>query len=163
VAGFEVSALPLEIVRANFSRELPRALDCAQAYGWEWTTDLNALTIRVALTAQDGQRFILCGEFDDYKAKPPFLEFEEPDTGLRGTTKAYPTGHDSFFHSTGPCICAPFSRKAYKDVHTGWRCVDWTTSTESNVRWSQYSTMAGMVALIHSRLTNPAYYLGRMG
>lgn len=155
--------LPLEIARANFQQELPRAMECARAHGWDLTEDLDTLTVRVSFTALDNESFILCGAFDEYKAKPPFLDFEEPGTGQRGTAKAYPKGHDSFFHSTGPCICAPFNRKAYKDVHPGWRCEDWTTSTESGVRWSQYSTMAGMLTLIHTRITNPAYYKGRMG
>jgi hypothetical protein len=48
-------------------------------------------------------------------------------------------------------------------VHTTWRCEDWTTSTESNVRWAQFSTMAGMLLMIHTRLSHPDYYRGRMG
>lgn len=156
-------SLPLEIVRANFQQELPRARRCARIYGWEWQDDVDALTTRAEITALDGERFILCGEFDDYKAKPPLLEFEDPGSGERGTTKAYPKGHDSFFHSTGPIICAPFSRKAYKQVHSKWRFGDWITSRENGVNWSQYSTMAGMFTLIYARLTHPDYYRGRMG
>ena len=151
------------IVRAHFERELPtRARECARTLGWEWSEDLDALSVRAVYTARDSERFILQGTFDDYKAKPPFLEFEDPDTGQLGTMHAYPKGHDSFFHTAGPCICAPFSRKAYRQVHTTWRYEDWTTSKESNVRWAQYSTMAGMFLLIHTRLVHPDYYKGRM-
>ena len=157
-----MSAMPEVIVRAHFERELPRARECARTLGWDWTEDLNALTTRVIYTARDGERFILQGTFDDYKAKPPFLEFEDPDTGQLGTVHAYPKGHDSLFHPTGPCICAPFSRKAYRNVHTTWRYEDWTTTKESNVRWAQFSTMAGMFWLIHTRLEHPDYYKGRM-
>ena len=157
-----MNVMPVEIVRAHFERELPRALECARTLGWDLSDDRESLTVRAHYTALDGERFILCGTFDDYKAKPPFLEFEDPDTGQLGTMHAYPKGHDSFFHSKGPCICAPFSRKAYKDVHPKWRCEDWTTSTENKVRWAQYSTMAGMLSIIYTRISHPAYYKGRM-
>lgn len=154
--------MPIEIVRAHFERELPRAREWARSLGWEWSEDLDALAVRVVYTARDAERFILHGTFDDYKAKPPFLEFEDPGSGQLGTARAYPKGHDSFFHTTGPCICAPFSRKAYRNVHPGWRCEDWTTSKESNVCWAQFSTMAAMLVMIHNRLTHPDYYRGRM-
>lgn len=157
-----MSTVPAEIVRAHFERELPRARECARSLGWEWSENSDALTLRIVYTARDAERFILHGTFDDYKAKPPFLEFEDPDTGQLGTVHAYPKGHDSFFHSTGPCICAPFSRKAYLNVHPRWRCEDWTTSKENNVCWAQFSTMAGMLLMIHTRLTHPDYYRGRM-
>lgn len=156
-------SLPIEIVRANFELELPRARECARLHGWEWKEDVDALTARAEFTALDGERFILCGEFDDYKAKPPFFDFEDPDTGKRGTARAYPKGHDSFFHSTGPIICAPFSRKAYKEVHRQWQFGDWMTSRENNVNWAQYSTMAGMFMLVFTRISHPDYYKGRMG
>jgi hypothetical protein len=158
-----VAALPIEIVRANFERELPRARECGQRLGWKWEDNCEALTVRAEFTARDGELFILHGEFDDYKAQPPFLEFEEPNTRTRGTPKAYPKGHDSFFHTTGPIICAPFSRKAYKQVHAMWRFDDWMTSRDSSVNWSQYSTIAGMFSLVYARITHPDYYKGRMG
>jgi hypothetical protein len=157
-----VQPLPLEIVRANFERELPRARECAGMHGWEWEDDLEALTVCAGFTALDGERFILCGAFDEYKAKPPLLEFEEPGTGKRGTPKAYPKGHDSFFHATGPTICAPFNRKAYREVHKNWQMADWMASRESSVNWSQYSTVAGIFTLVYARLTHPEYYKGRM-
>jgi hypothetical protein len=37
------------------------------------------------------------------------------------------------------------------------------TSTESNTRWSQRSTIAGMLQMIYDRLTTPGLYAGRMG
>lgn len=157
-------ALEAEVVRFNFEKELIRARERASLFKWGWKDDLDALTVRVEYTAVDNERYILVGTFDDYKEKPPFLEFEEPGTGVLGTAKAYPKGHDSFFHTTGPTICAPFSRKAYQTVHAnGWQFNNWMTSTESNVRWSQYSTMAAMLELIYSRLTTRDFYIGRMG
>jgi hypothetical protein len=157
-------ALDLEVVRFNFEKELIRARERASLFKWGWKDDLDALTVRVEYTALDNERYILVGTFDDYKEKPPFLEFEEPGTGVRGSARAYPKGNDSFFHETGPTICAPFSRKAYQAVHaSNWQFDNWMTSTESNVRWSQYSTMAAMLELIYSRLTTRELYVGRMG
>jgi len=157
-------ALAPEIVRFNFEKELGRARAHAALFKWGWHDDLDTLTVRVEYTALDNERYILVGTFDDYKEKPPFLEFEEPGTGALGTARAYPKGHDSFFHSTGPTICAPFSRKAYQSVHAnGWEFKDWMTSTESGIRWSQYSTIAAMLELIYSRLSTRDFYVGRMG
>jgi hypothetical protein len=150
-------ALPLDVVRVNFEVEAARARTMAATLGWEWADDVNALTIRVKMQAVDGQQYVLVGQFDDYKAQPPLLDFEEFDTGAVGTPRAYPKGHDSLFHSTGPCICAP------REVHTGWRFGDWITSRENGTDWSPFSTMSGMVTLIHSRLATPAFYKGRMG
>jgi hypothetical protein len=44
-----------------------------------------------------------------YKEIPPFLEFIDSDSGQLGTRNAYPQTADSFFHYSGPCICAPFN------------------------------------------------------
>ena len=156
-------ALELEVVRFNLEKELIRARERARLFNWGWKDDLDALTVRVEYTALDNERYILVGTFDDYKEKPPFLEFEEPGTGVRGTPRAYPKGHDSFFNTKGPAICAPFSRKAYSAIHTsGWQFKDWMTSTEQGVRWSRYSTVAGMLEHIFWRLTFQEYYKGRM-
>lgn len=159
-------AIAIDVVRFNFQSELPIARSRAELLKWDLSADVEALSIRVVFEAADRERFILVGEFDDYKEKPPILEFEEPGTGVRGTPKAYPKGlpgKDSFFHSTGPCICAPFSRKAYKDVHKDWNFTDWMTSRASDFDWSKHSTMSGMLLLIHTRLVHPEYYGGRMG
>jgi hypothetical protein len=157
-------ALAPEIARFNFEKELGRARELASRFKWGWKDDVEALTLRVEYTALDDEPYILVGTFDDYKEKPPFLEFEEPGTGALGTAKAYPKGHDSFFHTTGPSICAPFSRKAYQTIHTsGWEFKDWMTSTESGTRWSQRSTIAGMLQMIYDRLNTREYYIGRMG
>ena len=156
-------ALPHEVVRLNFAQEVERARVLAKLHGWGWGDDPEKLTIRSTFEASDAEKYILVGSFDDYKAKPPLLDFEDPVTGKVGTPHAYPKSHDSFFNTTGPCICAPFNRKAYSALHGGWRFEDWTKSRESNVDWSNYSTMAGMLTLINTRLTLLDYYRGRMG
>lgn len=157
-------ALPTEVVRLNFEEEFEKAKRRAALLGFELAGHVETLRIRASFSALDGEKFILLGEFDDYKAMPPFLEFEEPDTGLIGTKRAYPKpGADSFFHGH-PCICAPFSRKAYKEVHkSDWSFANWTKSTANSFDWSQYSTMSAMLMLVHTRLTHLDFYApGRM-
>jgi hypothetical protein len=155
--------LPVEAVRLTFEEEFEKSRRRAELLGFELTGDVDLLKIRATFTALDGQKFILLGEFDDYKMQPPWLEFEEPDTGNVGTKRAYPKSKDSFFHGH-PCICAPFSRKAYKDVHkSDWTFAGWTTAVVSNFNWAQYSTMPAMLVLVHTRLTDPEYHVpGRM-
>lgn len=156
-------ALDPTIARFNFESELGRARELAMRLGWGWSDDVDTLAVRVEYTALDNERYILVGTFDDYKEKPPLLDFEEPGTGVVGTAKAFPRSKvDSFFHETGPIICAPFSRKAYVKVHPGWQFKDWMTSTEQGVRWSQHSTVAAILQLIFDRLTTPDWYAGRM-
>lgn len=154
--------LPVELVQETFQQELERAKVIAKTAGFTLEADPDALAIRAKFTAHDGEPYVLVGEFDDYKAQPPLLDFEEFDTGKRGTHRAYPwSDYDSFFHPE-PIICAPFSRKAYKKVHTNWQLAGWMNSTEQGVQWSQYTTMPSMLLLIHKRLLHPKQYQRRM-
>lgn len=153
--------LPGDLVRCTFESELEQAQRIAGKAGFGLEADVDALTIRAQYQAADGQEFVLTGLFDDYKARPPLLDFQEPGTDRVGTKAAYPAGIDTFFHSQ-PIICAPFSRKAYVQVHAGWPIASWMTSTEQGVNWKQYSTMAGMLLLVHKRVTDPRLYRGRM-
>lgn len=157
--------LPPEVVRFNFQSELERALARADIFGFTLEGDVDALTVRAEFTALDNERFILIGTFDDYRLKPPVLDFVEPDTGLVGTARAYPkrAGTDSFFHSPG-IICAPFSRKAYAQVHRDWPMNEWSKSGAHGTNWSQYSTICSMLALVSSKLRSAdSYGGGRMG
>lgn len=144
-------ALPLELVRGTFSQELEAARRVAARAGFELDADVDGLTIKATFHAPAGRDFILHGRFDDYPSQPPFLEFEDPATGERGTAGSLPRSADSFFHS-GCSICAPFNRNAYVKVHTNWQLAAWKTSTEQNVCWNQYSTMPKMLWLIASRI-----------
>ena len=154
-------ALPADLVRCTFESELEQSRRIAGKAGFVLEADVDALTIRAVYKAPDGQEFILTGLFDDYKARPPLLDFEEPGTGRVGTKSAYPAGHDSFFHPK-PIICAPFNRKAYAEVHADWPMPTWMGSTAQNVNWRQYSTMPSMLWLVHKRISDHALYRGRM-
>jgi hypothetical protein len=162
-------AVSPEISRLHMQEELTLARDIAVTHKWEIKPNYDHLTIRVTMFAHNGDRFVVEIRCDNYKEMPPLFEFIEPDTEARGTLRAYPKSNgDSFFHPSGPCICAPFNRKAYKAIvatgpHQDWQLGDWLTSTANNVQWSNYSKLGDMLGLIQTRLSRPDLYAGRMG
>lgn len=161
-------ALDAEISRQHLREELSLVKALAGTNKLGIIPDYERLTLLVTMFAHSGDLFIVEIRCDDYKEKPPFFEFVDPDTGERGTRRAYPKSTDSFFHDSGPCICAPFSRKAYRSVvstgpHGDWAFGDWQTSTANNVNWSNYSKLGDMLGLIYTRLSRPDLYKGRMG
>lgn len=142
--------------------------DLASTYGWKVDPDLYNLKVTVQMRALDNELFIVEALCDDYKELPALFEFIEPDTGLRGTPRAYPKGQDSFFHTSGPCICAPFNRKAYKKYfdtgpHPEWSTGDWMTSTANGYDWSHHTNLGDAFGLIQYRLNREEHYKGRMG
>lgn len=155
------------VSREHLRQELVFLNELAAACAWDVAADLERLLVVVKMQAHTGDRFIVEARCDDYREVPAFFEFIDPGSGERGTRRAYPKTTDSFFHDSGPCICAPFNRKAYKSVvatgpHTDWTFGDWQTSTANGVPWTNYSTLAGMYGLIHARISRPQYYRGRM-
>jgi hypothetical protein len=160
-------AVDPEITRKHLREELALVKELAATHKWGIVPDYERLTVLVTMYAHTGDLFIMEILCDDYKERPPFFEFIDPDTGQRGTPHAYPKATDSFFHDSGPCICAPFNRKAYKSVvqtgpHADWSLGDWQTSTANGVQWANYSKLGDMLGSIYSRLSNPDRYRGRM-
>jgi hypothetical protein len=161
-------AVDPEITRQHLRQELALVNDLAATHKWGIAPDYARLTVRATMYAHTGDMFILEVQCDDYKELPPLFEFIDPDSGQRGTRHAYPRATDSFFHSSGPCICAPFNRKAYKTSdrpdapHGDWAFGDWQTSTASGVRWANYSKLGDMLGLIYTRLSRPDLYRSRM-
>lgn len=142
--------------------------DLATTYHWEVAPDYDRLLVVVRMRAHTGDQYIVEANCDDYKEAPPFFEFIDPENGERGTRRAYPRTNDSFFHDQGPCICAPFSRKAYRSVvptgpHADWVFGDWQTSTASNIPWANYAKLGDMFGLIYKRMSRPDLYKGRIG
>jgi hypothetical protein len=161
-------AVSADVSKQYMREELPLVQELAALHKWEITADYERLLVGAKLHAHNGDLFLVEIRCDNYKEMPPFFEFIEPESGARGTKRAYPKTTDSLFHESGPCICAPFNRKAYKSVepsapHGDWQFSDWMTSTASSVRWSNYSTLADMLGLIQTRLGRPDFYRGRMG
>ena len=156
-----------EVSRQYLRQELELMTELAATQKWEVAADYDQLIVVVKMHAHTSDLFIVEAHCDDYKEVPPFFEFIDPETGERGSNYAYPKTTDSFFHNSGPCICAPFSRKAYKSVvqtgpHGDWSFGDWQTSTASNVHWANYSKLGDMFGLIYTRLSRPDLYKGRM-
>ena len=156
-----------DVSREYVRREMSLVDELAGIYGWEVSSDYDGLIVVVRMQAHTGDRFIVEARCDHYKEMPPYIDFIDPDSGEKGTARAYPKGRDSFFHTCGPCICAPFSRKAYKSVvttgpHGDWNLSDWMNSTAEGVRWSNHSTLGGIFGMIQARLNRPDLYGGRM-
>lgn len=161
-------SISADISKAHLQQELPLVQELAALHRWEVTTDYDRLIVGVRMRAYNGDVFVSEIRCDSYKEMPPFFEFIDPDTGERGTKRAYPKTTDSLFHESGPCICAPFNRKAYKSVepsapHGDWQFANWMTLVASGVQWSDYSTLADMLGLIQTRIGRPDLYRGRMG
>jgi hypothetical protein len=153
-----------EVVRA----ELGAVRALAVLHRWGIVPDVSGTRFTATMYAHTGDLYIVEFCCDDYKEVPPLIEFIDPETGERGTTHAYPRSIDSLFHTSGPCVCAPFSRKAYRahcetGPHTDWSYSSWTTSKVNNCEWSNFSTLGDMLGLIQTRLARPDLYRGRMG
>jgi hypothetical protein len=147
--------------------ELLLAHDLASSFGWELNPDYEALTVVAKMLAHTGDPFVLEIRCDNYKEIPPLIEFIDPDSGERGSRRAYPQAVGSFFHTSGPCICAPFNRKAYQAFvpgapHGDWSPADWMTSTANGVTWSNFSKLGDMLGLVYRHLSRPELYQGRM-
>jgi hypothetical protein len=155
-------AVDVEISRQHLQDELTLVSELAATHKWDVAPDFERLKVVVRMHAHTGDLFIVEIQCDDYKEVPPLFEFIDPDTGERGTRHAYPKSHDSFFHDSGPCICAPFSRKAYKSPHPTWKFGDWQTSKENGVDWSNFSKLGDMLGEIYRHLSRPQLFKGRM-
>lgn len=161
-------AVDSTISRAIVLEELGRVEAVAKTFGWDIAPDPSGLLFTATLTAHTSDRFVLEVECHDYREVPPLFEFVDPETGERGVPRAYPKSNDSLFHSSGPCICAPFNRKAYKSVfpsgpHGDWDLGNWTNSRANGFNWSNVSTLGDMLGLIQTRLSRPELYCGRLG
>jgi len=137
--------------------EVVSALNDANAWGVQLFPD--ELRFRTHMKSSvDGEQYVLDVRCDDYKELPPFIEFVDPDSGALGTKHAYPKNGRSFFHAQ-PCICAPFSRKAYGQYngpHSEWAMGNWMTLREG------INTLGDMLVLIQTLINNPTAYNGRM-
>lgn len=161
-------AVAREVSAAVMHEELDQVRALARLHKWGIVPRSGELSFLVTMYSYNSDLFIVEVTCDDYKEKPPLFEFIDPQTGERGTRRAYPNSNDSLFHDSGPCICAPFNRKAYKSFvetgpHAEWSFGDWTTSTANGCTWSNFSKLGDMLGLIQSRLSKPETYKGRKG
>jgi hypothetical protein len=155
------------ISRALMEQEVGVALQQAPAFCWILCPDFDALSLRVRMTAHNGDIYILEMFFGDYRELPPVIDFIEGITHEAGKAPVFPRGNDSFFHPNR-LICAPFNRKAYKipnqfqGPHADWPLGNWENSTAQNFPWVNFNSVAGILTMIQTRLDRPTCYLGPM-
>lgn len=111
----------------------------------------------------DNEEYILQVDYKNYNEWPFYLDFIDPETGKIGVLTAYPKCNDSFFNKTGPCICNPCNRKAYKDyagLHNedDWKLIGW----KQNSKISTLTNLRAILLAIYSRINNKQIYEGRM-
>lgn len=154
--------------RSLVMMEMEATMALASIYHWIICLDLEALVLRVRMTAHNGDRYVVELGLDDYRELPPAIEFIDPATGEVGGTRCFPKGHDSFFNSTGPTICAPVNRNAYKrpnqryGIHEDWTIGDWANSNVQSFPWGEHATISGILSLIQNRFDRPQFYHGKM-
>lgn len=140
----------------------------ASTFGWMVCSDLDQLTLWVAMRAHNGDRYVVRMTFHNYRENPPAVEFVDPRDGTTMGPAYFPKGRDSFFNTAGPCICAPINLKAYRlpeqgnGLHSDWPLGEWHRSRAQNFDWAPFATACGILWLIQSRLDRTAEYLGRM-
>ena len=155
------------ISRETMRAELAAARDLARTYRWGLIPNFADLTLHATMYAYTGDLYILWMKFDNYRETPAYIDMIDPETGEVGTLHAYPRTHDSFSHDGGPCLCAPFSRKAYKTTatpnapHNDWPFAGWATSTANGVNWANFSTIGDILGMVQQRLLTPETYKGR--
>jgi len=160
-------AVDAEVSRAIIKEELALVRELAACNRWGIIPRYGELKVLATMYSHKADLYLIEITCSNYKEYPPFFEFIDPDTGEYGTKHAYPRSHDSLFHDSGPCICAPFNQKAYKSVvatgpHDNWHMANWMNSRENNTDWSNYSKLGDMLGLIYTRISRPDYYKGRM-
>lgn len=155
-------AVSLAIVKA----ELGIVVQRAPQFGWNLShLDEATRTFTVEMTSTlDGQKYLVELRCDDYKEKPPFIEFIHPVTLQRGVPSAYPKDNagdaGGIFH-TQPCICHPCSRKAYETG--GPHLNDWGPRMKDWVSLSGgITTLVDILLMIQCRLNFEGSYAGRM-
>lgn len=145
------------LAAACLASELPHAV----ALGKEkWTIYLlDAVTFRAYMRSPlDQEIYIAQFACDGYREKPPLIEFLDPVDGQPGTQRAYPKSSDSWFHNL-PCVCKPFSRKAYSahgGPHQDWTFPDWVRNA------ANHNTIGDMLLGIYSRIADSHWYQGPM-
>lgn len=149
--------VPHEVAKAVFEYEVQGAQAWAKRHGWALTLALEELRLDIQFDhpKQDAGRLRLVGDFHDYKAVPPALEFVNVETG-EPERQAWPAPgsrpgiSSSIFHSSG-VICAPFNRLAYKEhggPHEDWNGPqNWLSVSQQVVRATAIGEMLATLDL----------------
>lgn len=148
-----------EVSCATVESELAAIRDWAERLQWKVSWDAVRLVLTVQMTSPvDKDCYVFEFALDSYPALPPFIELIHPVSGERGLHRCYPRGGRGYFH-TKPCICAPWSRKAYAahgGPHGEWEMRNWRQARPN------HSCIADILVLLWELLTDAANYQGRM-
>lgn len=163
----------VKVARARVEEELLLARAWAQRQGLELSWDEEELKLRLPLEgpgAEEGEteKYLLIGEFIDYKVMPPRWRFVHPETEEDVGAAAYPEPIPPPKHprpspliipsNNGAVLCAPFNRLAFQaegGPHGDWgELANWQNASAANQARGQ--TIAEMLAAIfldvrHSR------------
>lgn len=149
---------------ATIRSELDKCHEHCKRFGWKISEiDEEALSFTALMESPiDQEKYLMEVQFDNYPQLPALIEFIEPDTGARGTTKAYPKSEGSFFHGM-PCICNPCSRKSYKQFsenapHGDWQLDGW----RDNPQTGNLKSINSILSTIYRRISDKRHYTGRM-
>lgn len=155
--GGGAAAIGSEVAAAYVSSEVPHLIRLGEG---KWTIHVLEPTVfRVHMKSPiDGEPYILEFRCDGYRGMPPYIDFVDPIDSTVGIARAYPKSADGWFHST-PCICKPFSRKAYSAVggpHGDWKYPDWVRNSPN------LNTLGDILLGIYARITSTQLYQGPM-
>lgn len=148
-----------DVTRAMVDTEMSTLLAWAALRGWTCEWDSAALVLKVSMVSPiDREKFVFELILDDFPAKPPMIEAVHPISGERGTPRCYPRGGRGYFHNS-PCICAPWSRKAYGSQggpHSDWEMRLWAQARPN------HSKLVDILVLLDELLSDKSSYGGRM-
>ena len=148
-------AASLDVLRA----ELPQLLGYAAALGIsvDWSP-LEAYTpiFYVTFRNRRGDPAIAELDFAGYPEAPPYVEFVDRVTGVKGIPSLYP----NCFHPS-LCVCAKYNRKAYvgyAGLHAEWRFKDWQDPTSGS--GARLDSPAMIVSDLHAKISVADGWLG---
>lgn len=140
-------SVPSAVSLAHVEAELTEAESFIEALGLTLdTSNLCQEDLRFRLSGEswaDSEVYIAEFQCDDYREKPPLVEFVDPESGELGTRHAYP----NCFHNR-PCICARYNRKTYSGhtgLHADWKYGDWTGDGSTDRLGGMISHMWGYI------------------
>ena len=152
-----------EISIQTVKLELNECVSNSDDYGWEISpVDEGVLSFIVKMRSTiDNEPYHVSFHFDNYPEYPLLIDFLDPVNGNIGTRRAYPLTEQGFFHSTGPTICHPASRKAYRGyqgIHNEWDFVGW----QKNPNVGGLTNINAILQAVYFRINDQRLYRGRM-
>ena len=143
-----------------FAEQFRHLSDLAERRGWT-LCPAEGPRFSLHLPARDGTRFALAVDCEGYPGIPPAWRWCCPKNQALEQPSDIPTG-STYFHGSGR-ICAPWNRRAYRQVdaqgpHSDWELQNW----QANPKTGSCNTLAAMALRVYVEL-NSNRYTGRAG